>query len=255
MERTKIEELKRHWAMPAELRQSRPREVRMTRSGTAVRVLGMILMFGAPLACLFWGEQLISINNSRDELARNGQVVNAEVVRLWKTSGEKNEAWLAYRFDAGGHSREVKVKTPTRIWRTLRVGSPIGIRYLPEKQISHPADWQQSQFPPWIAWGIGAFLCALGGFIQWRVVGLRGLLENGRAAPGVITKISGSKEHRVAHYEYLLLNGSVMKGRCQARKNAKSPGGELCVVYDPDYPNRSSTYPMAFWQLANNTKL
>jgi hypothetical protein len=255
MERTKVEELKRR-LLPPELNRSRPREVRITGAGAMVRGLGIFLIFVAPLAGLWWGEQLASINRSQDELVSRGQTINAEVVRLWKTSGEKNQAWMAYRFDAGGLSREVKIKTPARIWRGLHVGSPIAVRYLPENPgISHPAEWQASRFPAWIAWTIGILICALGGFMQWRVAAQRGLLENGRAAPGAITKISGSRDHRIAHYEFALLNGSVKNGRCRGRRNVGPVGGNVCVVYDPENLKRSCTYPMRFWRLANNTKL
>jgi uncharacterized protein DUF3592 len=256
MDRTKIEWFKHHWSPPRELNRSRPREVRITHAGAVVRGLGIFLTFGAPIACLFIVTKLLSTDRERDQLARDGKEVNAEVVNLWKTTGENKRPRVAYRFELDGKRFDGKSDAPLKAWNSMQVGSPIPIRFLPAKpQINHPADWSEGRFPVWVLGLLGAFLCAVGGLVQWRVSRQRGFLEEGRAAPGVVTKFTGTKDGRIAHYEFLLLNGSVVKGRCQAKSNLGPVGGEVCVVYDPDHPRRSNPYPMIFWKLANNTKL
>ena len=252
MDPKKTEEFKHNWKAPQELNRSRPREVRITHSGAVVRGLGFFLAVGAPLICLFATTKLISIDSERNQLASNGLEVRGEVVRLWKTSGENKRSRVAYRFEFDGRSFEGKTNAPLREWSSMQVGSPITIRLLPANpRINHPAAWQEERFPLWIAVLLGLLLAAVGGLIQMRVGRQRGLLEQGRPAPGVITKYSGNKDGRVSHYEFLTLNGTVVKGRCKAARNLPPVGGDVCVVYDADNPRRNSTYPMMFWKLAN----
>ena len=252
MDRKMVEELKSNWSPEAELGRSRPREVRIAGAGIAVRAIGFLLIIAAPIVCLFWAPKLNSTESTRDAMARNGQAVNAEVVRVWETKDESKQTWVAYRFDAAGHNADGRSKAPRKIWTTLRVGSVIPVRFLPRNpKINHPAEWEESRFPIWIIGGLGAVLCALGGFLQYRVARQRGLLEEGRTAPGIITKYVQVERSRIAHYEFVLLNGSVVKGRCRAARNLPPVGGSVTVIYDAENPKRNSTYPMVFWKLAN----
>jgi len=253
VERTKVEELQRSWKAPAGLLRSRPREVQATRAGVIVRGLGMFIMVVAPAVCLYWASAILSQNKVKTELAASNEVVTGEVVRLWETKDESRQPWVEYSFHGGNRIITGRAKAPRKIWRTLQVGSPIPIRIVSgNPKRNHPAEWEPSQFPVAIVGVIALLNMAIGGFLQYRVSLQRKLLEDGRPAPGILTKFGGGQKKQIAYYEYVTLNGTVQAGRSQRGAGLPPVGGTLCVVYDPDNPKRSSPYPMAFFKLKTN---
>lgn len=253
MDRTKIEELQRSWSAPAGLLRSRPREVQATRAGIIVRGIGMFILVVAPAVCLFWASRIVSQNNAKQELNRSREVVNGEVTRLWEIKDESRQPWVAYSFQADGRTMEGRARTPRKIWRTLQIGSPLQVRIAPgNPKRNQPAAWDADQFPVAAIAFIALLNMAIGGFLQSRVYLQRKLLEDGRAAPGILTRISGGPNKQIIHYEYITLNGTVNKGRCRVVNELPAVGGTFCVVYNPDNPRQSSPYPLVFCKLKTN---
>ena len=137
------------------------------------------------------------------------------------------------------------------VWRELREGSALPVRYLPED----PRRWfvegsrVGGRLPLWVVYFVPGFLTLLGLALMAGVRRQRSLLMDGRAAPAVVTEIkkhSGKygDTHREMAYEFPLLGGGVGKGKASAPKTA-AVGATMCVVYDPDRPKRNHLYPFS----------
>jgi hypothetical protein len=75
------------------------------------------------------------------------------------------------------------------------------------------------------------------------------LLSEGR---GALARVTRSKKVRsrhgpryVVYYEFRLMSGAVSSGHDTSTKSPPLDGTTICVVYDPDRPNRSARYPLA----------
>jgi hypothetical protein len=71
----------------------------------------------------------------------------------------------------------------------------------------------------------------------------RSLLEDGRAAPGVIEKATRTKGGKSIRYEFLLPGGSREKGSGLVKRGPNNAGDVLTIIYDPENPSRNAPYP------------
>jgi hypothetical protein len=78
----------------------------------------------------------------------------------------------------------------------------------------------------------------------------RRLLADGRAAPALVTQ---HNRHRTSHggtyrtlvYEFPLMSGGVASGKSHTSRTAPEVGSVICIIYDPDSPQRNTVYPMS----------
>jgi hypothetical protein len=83
----------------------------------------------------------------------------------------------------------------------------------------------------------------------------RRLLEDGRPAPGVITRLGTPGEHgRYVYYEFPQLSGARAAGRFGPVHGKRVPaiGSTIVVLYDPDNPNHNARYPLSLVKLRRN---
>ena len=156
----------------------------------------------------------------------------------------------SYDFSYNGQHFRGSVRTPENIWRTLAPGSKIPVRFLPDQpNINHPSDWAMdvlpTAFPPALAAGL-AVIPALMWFMSRR---LRVLLVEGLPAPGIVTKVSRTKDRWAVGYQFRQRNGALGKGRGHLRLKPEV-GASICVVYHPDNPRRNHLYPLEFYKVA-----
>jgi len=138
----------------------------------------------------------------------------------------------------------------TSAWRELRVGAPLGVRYLPDD----PDHWaidggRQRGLPVGVAYVVASIPTVASLLIMAAVRRQRTLLSEGRAAPARITSVkkhhgSHGATHHEIHYEFPLLGGGMATGRAAAPKSAAA-GGTVVVLYDPDRPARNQPYPFS----------
>jgi hypothetical protein len=78
---------------------------------------------------------------------------------------------------------------------------------------------------------------------------------DGRAAAAVVTAIvnhatSHGGNQRSIKYTFPLLSGAIAKGKSDAPRKPPAIGSVICIVYDPDRPQRSRSYPFPFVRTA-----
>ena len=242
-----------NWKPPAGLDRTRPREVRWTAAGVALICVCGVMMVAA-VAVFFI---LTNVADRRAEEARslreNGRDVNAEVLQVSKTSGEKS-AWVEYRFMPEGravaYSRRAKI--PDRLARTLRAGSSIPVRYdVNSPSLNFPVSAIPDAFSYLVAPLFSGLLILIAVFLVTRIRRQRYLLVEGRPARGVITAHKkASHGATFVYYEFQMLSGSTHKARSEPTNKPPAIGSTVCVVYDSDNPNRQALYPMALVRLA-----
>jgi uncharacterized protein DUF3592 len=233
-----------NWAAPPELAGSPPRPVRMTGTG----VLLMVVALGMLLGGVILGLKLRNDSNARSAtvalLAEHGEETNGTVLRLWRTTGKNKSYRVRYQFGAQGQVYHSESEAPRGQWERLNEGAAIRVRYLPANpSINQPADWEPKQIAPWLVVAVPAFLAIIAFFNVIMLRKQRRLLEDGRAAPGVINKVTRTKNGKRVRYDFLLPGGLKEKGSGLLTRGTAEIGAVLTVVYDPDEPSRNAPYP------------
>src|SRR5437868_4613579 len=147
------------WQPPAGLGYSSLRPVRLTGSGIAMAVLGVVFMIGAPVLGLFMAN--VSKGQAQRQILLREQGVNttAIVTRVWREAGKDDRHMVGYRFTAGDSELESRASAPRRIWTGLHSGDPLAVRYMPGRpEINHPAEWEEQRMPGWLPWFIAPML-------------------------------------------------------------------------------------------------
>jgi len=241
-----LAELQWSWTPPDGLGRSRPRPVRLSAAGRALAALAVGLFVGALAA----GIALGGIGGREAEqqriLLEQGADAEGRIIRLWRSRGDNKQPWVAYRFKVQARAYERSVKAPLRVWRDLRVGSDLPVRYLPsDPDFSHPRAWRQKTMPVLLPYVVAAALATLSWLVTQTIRSQRRLLAEGRAAPALVTHHTRAKEGKTIHYEFPLLSGAIRKGQSGPSKKPALVGSTICVLYDPDNPRKNAPYPLS----------
>ena len=237
---------------PPALLQSTPRPVRLNASGIAVLIAAAALVVGA-----LWGSNEIYRRAKSSErrvalFASEGISTNAEVVRVQQRRGEGNRrtSTVHYRYivDNREHGGATTVR---RVDRDRYVaGSSIVVRYLSsEPQTSWMEGYGPQRQPVWPAFIVLAACLVAATAIVRHVRRQMYLLEYGRAATAVVTKVEKKRsDHGTywrVHYEWTLMTGAKRQGRYNHGKKQPPPlGTEMTILYDRDQPSRHGRYPL-----------
>jgi hypothetical protein len=257
--RSQLVEMGRHWVPPTGLDRSRPREVSLTSRGIVLLVFSGVLYLGAIAAGV--GLSLVASREAEEArlLQEEGQLADGQIIRLWRGRDDERQPWASYRFTAQEQMFEAEAKVPFRIWRNLRAGASLPIRYVPSRpELNHLVGLAPRPLPPWVPIPIVVGL-ALGGFlVTLPIRSQRRLLAYGRTAPATIT--AHGKKVRTGHgselgvqfsYEFPLLSGAVAKGKGGPSKNPPAVDSMIPILYDPDLPRRNAPYPLPLLKLAS----
>lgn len=244
----------KHHPLPR-LTSSRPRATSLTRAGRLLSALAIVLIVaGVAGGPLLHGE---SRRQARArEMFRQDSVVTTAVVLRLRRSGDDNRR-VTYRFTVDGRAYEGTAGVSSARFRSLRVGGPVRVRYLPAHPATHRLDGTgDGSLPVAIAFVIPALLLAAGGALIWMVNRQRWLLAEGRVTPGIIigrkTKTSGHDTKSYAMtYQFPLLDGRKATGTSTYHRNPPAVGAVVQVLYDPEQPGRSAVYPFAWVRQAD----
>ncbi len=100
--------------------------------------------------------------------------------------------------------------------------------------------------PPWVAPLVVASFWFSGIMLLREALLERRLLEYGRAAPAIVTRLGRPTDKgRRVFYEFLTSGGSRAEGKYGPVHKSKQlqPGSALTVIYDPENPGRNRKYP------------
>ena len=249
--RSELFELRRRFVPPRGLDRSRPRDVRLTAAGNAVMIVAVLLFSGAVAAGILLQRVAVRQAAAQRLMLESGVVTSAEVTRLWRGSDDSKQPWVAYRFEAGGRLHEGRSKIRLSKWRGLEAGASLPVRYLPANPLqSIFAERAPEAMPFWVP-PLAATTLALGGWpCLFLVRAERRLLMEGRATPAIVRThrkyhTSHGGNQRSMTYEFPLLTGAMVTGKCGTSSKPPAIGSVICVIYDPDRPKRSKPYPLS----------
>jgi hypothetical protein len=232
-----------NWKPPDRLGYSSSRAVCLSGQGTAIVVVIALLFVGGFVLGIFLANKNRRETQEHRLLDEQGVNVDAVITRLWRTGDKSDQPRVSYRFEYQGSVFSTSVNAPDRLWRGLKVGEPLAVRFVPSRPtISHPTDWRWRGMPFWLPYFLTAMLAGVGALLATQLARQMRLLAEGRPAPGRVTGIRKDKATTVL-YEFDLPNGTKQKGRSHTRK--VPPSGEpVCVLYDPENPKRNALYPL-----------
>jgi hypothetical protein len=243
--RTQLSALGRHWTPPDGLEFCRSRQVRWTAAGKTVFALAVAFFVGA----LAGGVALSVLASRQAEELRlfreQGVDTQGRIARLWRSGDEGHTRRVAYLFNVQGRTYPGLAELPHSVWKNLQVGSDLAVRYLPSNPaVSYPLGREPGPMPMWVSCLVAASLAAVGGLLMLLLRRQSWLLAQGRPALAVVTRHTKTDKGTVAHYEFVMLSGSVAKGRRGPSRRPPAIGATFCVFYDPDSPRRNAPYPL-----------
>jgi hypothetical protein len=244
-------DLLRRYSPPPGLSRSAPRDVRLTGGGRALVVLAWLLAIAAIPAGVLLSREARRQSDAAQAFQQRGAIATAVVDRVWRKSGDGKPALAAFHFDAGGVRIQGETRMQLSVWRELRAGSTVPVRYLPEDPRRWVVEGSRAggRLPLWVVFFVPGLLTVLGVACLAAIRRQRSLLMDGRAAPAIVTEIKkhhgkDGATHREIVYQFPLLSGGVGSGKASAPKTA-AVGATICVIYDPDRPKRNHPYPFS----------
>jgi Protein of unknown function (DUF3592) len=247
--RLPLAELRRTFVLPPPLTNSRPRDVRLTAAGRSLVVVAVLLFVAAIGAFIGLSQLAIRQADAGRALVERGVTATGEVTRLWSSGDDRRR--VNYRFIVEGRSYEGHVRVPDERRRSLQVGSALAVRYVPtDPGINDLGGIPRTGVPVILPYVVAVALVVAGGLCLFAIHRQRRLLSEGRAAPGLVT---GHNRHRTSHgsthssmtYDFPLLSGGVASGTGRTSKAPPVVGSVICVVYDPESPDRNKLYPLS----------
>ncbi len=245
------------WVPPPGLDRSWPRECRLTGAGKFLVILTVLMALGAPTAGVGLG--MLATREAREArlMQTEGHVTEGRVTRLWRSRDKDRQPYVSYEFYAGGRVFERDASLPLSVWRGLKVGNSLPIRYLPaDPEINHPEGHARGPLPLWVPFLVAAAMAAGSFFMTWPLRRQKYLLAYGRVAPARIT--SHGRKMRTQHgselgqqffFEFPQLSGAMVKGKAGPSKKPPAIGTVVPVLYDPDNPRRNAPYPLSLCKI------
>ena len=238
------------WSVPAELAGSPPRQVQYSATGILMMLLMVALSIGGGILANSIYNDYVERRDATKVLAEQGVETGGTVTRLWRGGSKNRQYRIAYEFYTGGQVFHGEATIRREVWEGLSEGQRLAVRYAPRNpEVNRPANVEKPGTPLWTIAMIPAFLVGMSAFILHRARRQRTLLENGRAAAGVITRMRRTKHGRSIRYDFLLPGGRTGSGSGMAKRGNSDEGSVITVVYDPDDPTRSGPYPFEMVKL------
>ena len=241
-------------SVPAELHRSRPRPVRLSGTGRTLATVMIVLFISAPVAGLSMYRSSVRQRETVRQIESAGVVTPGIVTALKRESKDANRASVFYEFAAADHTVADRAKVRMSLWKTLRVGDTVPIRYLPSAPSQNYPDGHPDQvLPLWLS-SVIATLFAIGGLLcVFHLTRERRLLSDGRVTEAVVTehKVHRSQHgtHRSMRYQFTLMNGSLCVGKTGTGRTPPPIGSRILVVYDPETPARNRPYPFTLYRI------
>jgi hypothetical protein len=227
-----------------------PREVRLKACGVALACLAALLLIGAIAAATALSRARARQASQNAVLREAGAEVEATVTRHWSTGDKNDTPKVAYEFQYGAQTYHGSSDAPRSIWRTLAVGSPIAVRFVPTRpELNHPAGWEGNIMPKFVPFLMAGMLVAPGLIIVHAIRRQMSLLSEGRPALARVIGYRRTQHGKIVKYEFATLNGGIAKGRTGPRHKAPPVGSTLCIVYDRENPKRNQPYPFVLVQV------
>jgi hypothetical protein len=246
MDARRFATLTRTFAAPPRLSASRPRQVRPNPAGLTLLILAMVLGVGSAVSYVLIARESARQAETRRLLTTAATTTEGAVSRLWENGDDRRR--VEYRFEVGARAYVGRARVSDAVRRTLQVGSPLVVRYVPaDPRVNDLGGSRRSGLPALIAPIVSIVLLIAGGLCAYGVSRQRELLAEGRVAPGVVTTVrkSHSGDGKLIEFEFQTLSGAIQRGTSTHASKPPAVGTLVCVVYDPDRPERHAVYPFS----------
>ena len=243
-----VRQLWEGWRPPPELERSRPRPVRFTGKGKFTIFIMLALVAGGFTGAVMLYRQAAADRRRDQLLAAAGSEAEARITRLWRSSGKSRRCYVAYQFSSGDAVIGRSASLPCPAWGRLSNGERVRVRYLTGKpEVSRLVGIERSdRVLTWLPPVTAVVLVGVALLIARKLAMERRLLEEGHAAPGLVTKLGiRTDKGRKVHYEFATYAGAGIKGSYGPvhGKDALPVGTHIVVLYDRDDPKRNTRYP------------
>ncbi len=243
----------RRTELPAELRRSTPRAVRLTGAGKAVAGVAAGLIAGAFTSGVWLGVSAEWKAARSALLESEGVSIEAEVAGLRRTRGDNPRRVVTYRYTTGGRTYRGQARLRPKDERPLEVGSTVPVRYLPsDRGVSWMRGYEPGRVPFWLVPVVPACLALAAVPIALHLSRQRRLLAEGRP---VIARVRHSRKvqgkhnvHRV-HFEFRIMSGAMRHAHFDKQEKPPPAGSTLAILYDREEPRRTARYPMSLVRL------
>ena len=226
----------RQWNCPPELdAMPVPRRVRRARRAHAVRAFFGLCIAGLLVLVLTagWRER-----QTLDLLNREGVATQATVV---EKRSENETLQVQYVYRVNGLAYHDKVSVSQELYETLRVNSPIDIRYAASRpEISRIRD--QTGGSGWVIGTAIGLLCLMAALL-FGASREKHLLKWGRPVCAMIVNVLPDEGYFSVRYRFLDATGNPVAGGARMSPSANPATGQiLTVLYDPARPRCNMIY-------------
>jgi hypothetical protein len=237
-----------NWAPPRELTRALPRETQLTGRGKFMTIMAWMLLIAA-IPLYVWMHNQEAQTKAHSELLRTqGQEATGEIMRLWRRDRGR-VPMVGYAFTANGVRLAGEASVPSAMWPSIQKAGFLPVRYVPSNPaINHPAAWEASTPPDWMAFLVPAMLVAGGGLLLWKIHRQSQLAAEGTPAAGVVTRCFRVKSGWMVRYQFRLKDGTVASGRDQIYRKLEA-GAPVCVLYRSENPRRNQLYPTCMYRV------
>ena len=242
--------MKATWKAPPELAWALPRPVQLKAGGIAM--WSMVVVF--TLGSVGLGAYLSSLAKRQTEavegLKAAGVEADATVISVNKIRGNNQRSRVEYRFSYRGRDYTNSFTSESRRARSLESGNHIPVRFLPSNpRAAHAIGWERGPMSPWLAIAVACSLLIPAAAFAYRLRWERRLLEEGTPTSAMVVAHSRTQHGVVVQYEYALPSGGMKTARSGPMRRAPDIGDQICILYDPENPRRSTPYPMQFYRV------
>ena len=239
------------FSLPPELERSAPRDVGLTTGGRALLLVAWLLLAGALAAGV--ALYLEALRQSDAAIGLRSAAASRRPrssIACGRRRATATRLLSAVHFEANGARIDGESRMQKSVWRELRTGSTVPVRYLPDNPRRFVLAGQRRKGMPFaVPFVVSSILAAIAlcclAAVRWQ----RRLLSEGRAAPATVTAVrkthgSSGETHREMVYEFRVLAGTIATGKAAASKSA-AVGATISVVYDPERPKLNRPYPFS----------
>src|SRR5688572_29404688 len=128
------------WTQPPELRNSPPRQVKLTGIGIFLLVLGVVMLIGGIVLGVTVARDSAEQTKTTQAL-EGGEETDATVTRVWRSGKRSRTYRVGYQFENGGRIFRGDARISRQLWGTLSEGSKLRVRYAPaDPMMNRPAE-------------------------------------------------------------------------------------------------------------------
>ncbi|MFC5860685.1 DUF3592 domain-containing protein [Acidicapsa dinghuensis] len=230
------------FTIPVELISPLPRRLRLSGNAVFLLLVLALICFGettalAPL-CVTVPQRI----REASALRAGARQADGTVQRVWYFRRSSAPS-VSYTFIVDGKVYKGDSQAPSEMAHKLQQFGPITISYLSENpRINHPAAWQYSIWSDWGNILVPAVLTIVPVWLLTLLFRERQLLRFGTPTSGKVTSCYKGKNSYLLRYLFQTDDGTTRTGRGSSPDFIET-GTTICVLYFPENPRRSISYP------------